>query len=41
MTFGTVISSARLKFKNELPMNKKQVKDAFTMAWDCVKNTEN
>lgn len=38
MSFGTVISAARLKFKDELEMNNDQINDALKMAWDCVKN---
>lgn len=37
MMFGSVISVARLKYKNELPMNRKQINDAFMMTWDCVR----
>lgn len=37
MTFGNVISAARLKFKEELPMNDDQIKDALEMSWNCIK----
>jgi len=40
MTFGNVISATRLKFKGELEMNDKQIKDALTMSWDCIKNPD-
>lgn len=40
MSFGNVISAARLKFKGELEMNKKQIADALKMSWDCIKNPE-
>ncbi|SEA35871.1 TetR/AcrR family transcriptional regulator [Bizionia paragorgiae] len=37
LAFGTVISAARLKFKNQLPMTDAQVREALNMSWDCVK----
>lgn len=37
MSFGNVISAVRLKFKDELVMNKDQVKDALEMSWNCIK----
>ena len=40
ITFGNVISCARLKFKNELEMNSEQINDALKMSWDCVKNPD-
>lgn len=40
MTFGSVVSAARLKFKDELVMNDKQIKDAMRMTWDSIKYTE-
>lgn len=41
MTFGNVISAARLRFKEELPMTEGQIKDALQMTWDSVKYVEN
>lgn len=38
MSFGNVISATRLKFKDELEMNNKQLDDALKMSWDCIKN---
>ena len=38
VSFGNVISAARLKFKNELEMNSKELSDAINMSWDCIKN---
>jgi len=38
MSFGSVVSAARLKFKEELEMNTKQVKNALKMSWDSIKN---
>jgi len=40
MSFGSVISAARLKFKDELEMNDKQIKNALEMSWDSVKNPD-
>jgi len=40
MSFGNVISAARLKFKGELEMNNKQIDDALKMSWDCIKHPE-
>jgi len=40
MAFGSVVSVARLKFKEELPMNDSQIKDAMRMTWDSVKYVE-
>ncbi len=40
ITFGNVISAARLKFKGELEMNDKQINDALQMSWDCIKNND-
>ncbi len=37
ITYGNVISAVRLKDKNELPMNKKQIEDAIESAWDAIK----
>ncbi|WAC01471.1 TetR/AcrR family transcriptional regulator [Lacinutrix neustonica] len=37
MSFGNVISAARLKFKAELPMNEEQIEDALQMSWNCIK----
>ena len=39
ITYGNVISAVRLKDKGELPMNKKQVKDAIQSSWDAIKYT--
>ena len=38
MTFGNVISAARLKFKDELEMTDDQINQALEMSWDCVRN---
>jgi len=40
ISFGNVISAARLKFKNELEMNAEQIEDALSISWDCIKNTD-
>ncbi|WP_299250692.1 TetR/AcrR family transcriptional regulator [uncultured Lacinutrix sp.] len=40
MVFGNVISASRLKFKDELEMTNKQIKDAVEMSWDSIKNPE-
>ena len=40
IAYGNVISAARLKFKDELEMTNKQVKDALNMSWNCIKNSE-
>ncbi|WP_290699647.1 TetR/AcrR family transcriptional regulator [Lacinutrix sp.] len=40
MSFGSVISATRLKFKNELEMDKEQINDALKMTWDSIKNPE-
>ncbi len=40
MCFGSVISVARLKFKDELQMDEAQIKDAMKMTWDSVKFVE-
>ncbi|WP_397363724.1 TetR/AcrR family transcriptional regulator [Olleya sp. R77988] len=37
MAFGDVVSSIRLKVKNELEMNKKQIDQALDMSWDSIK----
>jgi len=40
MTFGNVVSAVRLKVKEELEMNDKQIKLAMKMSWDCIKREE-
>ncbi|WGD33603.1 TetR/AcrR family transcriptional regulator [Olleya sp. YS] len=37
MCFGNVVSAVRLKFKGELEMNDKHIKQAIQMSWDCIK----
>jgi len=37
ISFGNVISTVRLKNKEELDMKEDQIKDAIKMAWDCIR----
>lgn len=40
LSYGNVVSAVRLKDKGELPMNKKQLKDAIQSSWDAIKYIE-
>lgn len=40
MAFGNLITISRVRLREELEMDKKQIDDAIEMSWDCIRLIE-
>ena len=40
MSFGNLITISRIRLRQELEMDDKQIDDAIEMSWDCIRLIE-
>jgi len=40
MAFGNLITISRIRLRQELIMDDKQIEDAMEMSWDCIRLIE-